>query len=296
MNILNVSLKIRETMNLWNKFWFSEKVNRILCLLRIAVGLLLLLKITGIYGFFKVVNFGLATPKMHFTSKSSYFLDEFAGSYQVFNWLPIPSFEQYVFIENVLIISTVFFVIGLFTKIAGPLTAILFLYFFMLSQFFFLHNSFAMAIVLLILAFSPSSDHYSLDAYFKSKKRKNRVVLPIRLIQVLVIIIYAFGAINKLTPGWFNGHVLEVLYVNGMMSGLATKVVLSFFSFKILSLMTIIVQIFLPIGLWVKKTRNFAIIVGILFHLSLLVMMEITNFSFLMIVLLLSFIDFDAKK
>lgn len=233
---------------------------------------------------------------MHFTSESSYFLDEFAGLYQGFSWLPVPSFEQYVFIEHILIIATILFIIGLFTRVVGPLTFILFLYIFMLSQFFFLHNSFGMAIVLLILGFSSSGNHYSLDAYFKTKKQENKVVLPIRLIQVLVTILYVFSAINKLNPGWFNGHVLEALYLNGVMSGPVTTVVLSFISFKILSFATIIVQIFLPIGLWIKKIRYFVIIIGILFHLSTLAMMGVTNFSLLMIVLLLSFIEFDDEK
>ncbi|NIQ14477.1 MAG: HTTM domain-containing protein, partial [Candidatus Dadabacteria bacterium] len=192
----------------WNNFWFEERSRQTLCLMRIFIGLTFLYK-QIIFNNLLVKGIVVEFPQHSIKSQEDFYFDVFRNPIPGFEWLPYPTLAQYHMIEDLMFILTIFFVVGLFVRIVGPLIAITYLYFFMLSQFVYYHHIMNFAVVFLILGFSNCSDHYSLDSLIKKiKKVPRRKILPIRLFQVFISIIYFFSFIQKLKGGWLTGDIM----------------------------------------------------------------------------------------
>ena len=295
----------------WNKFWFDSDSSQSLCLLRVFFVTIFLMKLLGISNMQYIEKLYLDFPLHYFKSIQHYYLDQDAFRMPIrgLEWLPAPSFETYNRIEDVLLITTIFFVIGLYTRINGTITATIYLYFFLLSQFTYRHHVMNLVIVLLILGFSRCYDHYSLDRFIKRKREKTnfvepkeRCVLPLRLVQVFLSIIYFFSFIQKLHPHWITGDITLLFYQQGSVSGYFSdfldfifhKYNLIEFShsfWKFLGTFTVFAEGFLSFGLWILRFRRFAIFIGMILHLGIGFTVSIETFSLQMIVLYIAFIN-----
>jgi hypothetical protein len=155
-----------------------------------------------------------------------------------------------------------------------------------------------------ILAFSPCADRFSLDAYFR--KRSNSVMrhnssaytMPFLLIWTLIGLIYFFPGFWKL---WSNGldwcftdNVRNQMYHKwfelGDWSSLL-RIDLYPILYKSIGIFTLIFELFfIPLFLN-KRTRIFAIFMGISFHFGTLIFMNI--FFVVLIWTYLSFINWN---
>lgn len=162
-------------------------------------------------------------------------------------------------------------------------------------------------IVLLILGFSNCSDHYSIDAFIHKKKGVKRKILPIRLIQVFISIVYFFSFIQKINYPWFSGDII-ILYLNqGSIKGDFVNLVNSVFSTEFLSplkiyfwrslgVFTLFSESLLAFGLWIPRIRRFTILIGLLLHLGIDLTMGVATFSMQMMVLYIVFITPESYQ
>lgn len=119
--------------------------------------------------------------------------------------------------------------------------------------------------------------------------------LPIRLVQLQFCLIYLCTAWEKANGrDWWNGSALYyVTRLDDLFGNIPFPMLL--FSYiplvKVLGVSVLIYEMSLPIALWIKELRPYAIIAGILFHCALCWTMVLFLFHPLMLVGLLSFVE-----
>lgn len=278
----------------WNKFWFEKVSARNLALIRIFLGISLLLKITDYTGIYRFFNLGQKFNIHYFNQESQYFLDHFRMPYSLFEWLPVPSFEIFNTIENIILILAVLFTVGLFTRFVGPVLAVLYGYVFFLSQLFYHHHIFLLVIALFIVGFSKSAEFYSIDSFIKKRRgrveKTNTSILPYRLIQVQLTFLYAGSLANKLNEGWFSGDVFKIV-VDNISDGPIAELFLKGMNPIIGSWIIIIAIGVVLFGLWIPKLRNLALYCGVLLHLMIDATMNVNSYSYTVLALYVAFID-----
>ena len=118
----------------------------------------------------------------------------------------------------------------------------------------------------------------------------------LRLIQIEMTAIYASTALCK-TQGasWWNGTA--VWFVSRLSDDYGRLVPSSFFDLPWTSAIatwgTLLIESLLPIALWIRPIRNYAILAGLMLHLGIELSMNLFLFQWIMMLGLLSFLDFD---
>jgi len=285
-------------INRWNKFWFEEKSRESLCLLRIFFGTIFFFKLTGFHNLQNIEEMGFRFPKHNFSILRNFYFDGFRNPLPGLDWLPVPDFYQYQFIEELLLVASVFFVIGLFTRFFGIFISLTYTYFFLLSQFSYYHHKFQFITVLLILGFSTCNQYYSIDSLIFKKDRKKRKILPIRLVQVFLTIVYGFSFIQKLNYPWISGDIMLMFLDQGSIKGNFHDIVISVLPGGLISELfwrslgpfTLFAEGLLTFGLWIPRLRRFTLLIGVLLHTGIDLTMAVSSFSFQMMASYIVFI------
>jgi hypothetical protein len=174
------------------------------------------------------------------------------------------------------------------------------------------HPDAALAIFLLLLAFSPSGLCLSVDSYCKRLKGRNKhptnasgvtaqvdnAYWPLLLTQILLSLIYLSAGLCKLRVGglhWLNGYTLQtcllqdaVRFQNSYGFWLAQQHELSI----ALSLIIVIFECFFFLTVIWKTVRPFILLAGVGLHIGIFMTMSAPFFQLL--VLYAVFIDFDC--
>jgi hypothetical protein len=282
----------------WNLFWFEKRSRESLCLLRLFMGFVLFLMLTGCYGLWRINRLRMEFPDFWFSSPEFYFLD--GGSRfpaPGFAWLPAPSFALYQSLIIVLFLLSILITVGLFTRYVAPLLALLLTYWFLLSEFFYSHHLFTFLLTFLVLGCSRCWERFSLDAYLAGNPSPPpRKIMPLRQLQIIVSIIYLFGTVfSKYNHGWFSGQFMESMQETGMLTGVLAPPLLSAVPLQFFSIATVVIETSLIFALWIPRWRRVAIFAGVLLHLGIDVMMDAGTFSYQMMVLYIAFITPEAK-
>ena len=173
-----------------------------------------------------------------------------------------------------------------------------------------LHHTEALyCIVFVLLALSPSGRCYSLDAWLGRRRRPKRwgpdaptdtATWALRLMQCLLGIAYLSAGSGKLLDGglyWVNGETLQQIvltdYVRfGMPAGL--WLVQSFWLSVAGAAMTIVVETFFFVAVFVTRARKYVLAAGAALHLAIYFTMAAPFFTWM--VLYVVFVDFEALR
>ncbi len=277
----------------WNRFWFETGLIQNLALVRIFFAIALLTRVTGATGIWRWDELTAELPKKGLWPSTQ--MIEFGGwvfRYDWFAWLPLPSIEWCHRFEWILMILTVLIIVGAFTRIVLPLAALILTYFFMISPWNFYHHMLVYVIVLWILTFSPCHRHYSFDAIRMDpiKRFEPTTVLPLRLIQTLICLIYLFTFLWKANLGWVTGDIMRLFELAGAFKGEIGKEFSTYVPHQTQSLGTIVLELALPLCLPFEKTRRIIILFGIGLHLMIDATMNVNSYSYQMMALYVVFI------
>lgn len=118
----------------------------------------------------------------------------------------------------------------------------------------------------------------------------------LRLIQIEMTAIYASTALSKIQGNtWWDGSALW--YVSKMRDNYGRLIPGEFFdlpwSSPLATWGTLLVECSLPIALWIRPLRNYAVLGGIALHLGIEISMNLFLFQWVMILGLLAFVDLD---
>jgi len=207
--------------------------------------------------------------------------------------------------------------LGLFTRLSCSALLLLQGYIFFADQMNFRNHPYLFLLVLFLLLFSPADDALSLKSILRALKNRRPVIASLlgsqqpltfqRLIQVQVCIVYLYAAFQKLNVGYLSGAVVEHYMRDEFLRGRAGKILEAVLSestlfslmdilysgqtFIAISLLSLILEFCLPLALWFRKTRPFALILGTGFHIGLYVAMDVLSFSLAMSAAYLLFLE-----
>jgi hypothetical protein len=227
--------------------------------------------------------------------------NRYSSSFLLYKNIP---FVQ-ISIGGIFFISSLFVLVGFHTRLwLGVLACTMVLVYYFLGFVVGVeplthHHTYLLCIATVFLSFTPCGRSLSLDRYLLVKKSmKKGIPIPQEkgalwatyLIGLQISSIYIWSTYSKLIPGFISGERMEQIFKFYLCNFDFTES--AYFSqvMFILAISTIVLELFLAIGLWFTRIHALVMPVGIIFHLILFYFLPVSTFSLTMILLYLVFI------
>ena len=272
----------------WNRFFYEEVDLTICGIMRVAFSSLLL------------VNIILWAPDLNVwfgehgavdLSSSRLLIDP--DTWTIFQFLPRESWVLW-FCYGLLLVHTTGLLTGFHSRVQAAGV------FFWLAMFqhrnliIFDGEDYLFRMLAFLFIFLPAGEFLSLDRKRGiARGSATGPVWPLRLVQIQMTLIYVSTAIEKLkSEDWLNGSAIYYVSRLDDVFGRFPVPDLVFESMSTMRIMTwcvLALEVAIPVGLWIKRTRLSALIAAALLHLSIDYAMNLFLFEWIMIVGLLSF-------
>lgn len=282
----------------WDRFWFAPEPVDTRCLLRFYLGLVAVLRLTGMHGLWQPFTWTLGAPA-HRYSDETFHRGPFALPWPWLEGMPPPPLWVHHTLETAMLLLAVCFMLGVAARLTGPLLAAGWLFFIGLTQLNYHHHLWVLALAIGVVGLSRCDERFSLPAWFRGAAAAPpppRTRLPRRLLQALVVIIYAFTFLAKCNEGWLHGDVLRALHAADMIKGPFAPLVVDLLGFRLLSWFTLFAESSIPLALCVPRLRGAAIALGLALHLGIDAMMPVYTFSYTMLTLYIAFVEPAAGR
>lgn len=200
------------------------------------------------------------------------------------SWLPPLPGDLVPLVIGIWLVSGVLFTMGWRTRVSGILLSCALLTTLLGDQQLYSNHLYLALTLTALLTVGDAGAALSADA--RRRGERPRVpAWPVLLLRAQVTIVYGFAAIAKLNLAFVSGAVLNAQLGWGSIlpfpDALRRWEVLSF-----LALLSILIEAFLALALWFRRTRRAGIIVGVAFHTAIVLGMdptaELIVFSILM--------------
>ncbi len=221
-----------------------------------------------------------------------YLQPQYFFSYYGFEWVkPMGEFTYLIFLLCGL--STLFIAVGFKYRIAIITFFISFTYIELMDKTTYLNHYYFISALSFLMIFLPANVYFSVDAHRNTKLSFKYVpAWTINSIKLFIILVYFYAGLAKLNSDWLLkalplkiwlpskfdipvlGHFLSLEWVQ--------------FSF---SWIGVGYDLAIPFLLLYKKTRNFAFVLVVIFHILTRVLFPIGMFPYIMIVSTLIFFD-----
>lgn len=228
---------------------------------------------------------------------SHYVRPEFFFSYPLFDWVkPLSGWRLYAHFD-LLALAAACIVLGLYTRVAAAVFAVLFWWWFLSDQTHYLNHFYLISLVATLLVFVPTERALSLDA--RQRPHSDGQSVPawaLWLVRFQIGVPYFFGSIAKLNADWFAGEPMR-MWLRGMkdvplLGPVRTEEwVVQFFVWSGLLFDLLVV----PALLW-KRTRLLAFVASIVFHATNAVIFDIGVFPWLMMAATTVFFEPDWPR
>jgi hypothetical protein len=161
------------------------------------------------------------------------------------------------------------------------------------------HHTYLLCMTTVLLSLTPCGRSFSVDRLLLVRKslRNNLPVPPesgalwaTYLIGLQISSIYFWSTYSKLVPGFMSGERMEQIFKYYYCSFDFIDSSLFAPAMFLLAVATIILELFLALGLWFARIHVLVLPAGIIFHLILFYTLPVSTFSFTMILLYLVFI------
>lgn len=133
----------------------------------------------------------------------------------------------------------------------------------------------------------------------ETEPRRSGPIWPIRLIQLQLTVLYGVNAVAKTTPEYLDGSVIAALsakpnFMVDLTDGTLTLGPLAV-PVALLAVGTVLTEYVLAIGFWLPRCRWATAVLGVVFHVSLLFVIEIFMLNLVSVFLYLAFLlPFEA--
>lgn len=215
-----------------------------------------------------------------------YYLDPiFHFKYFGFEWVePLSPMGMNVLFAAMAILC-VLIAVGLFYRVAMALFFLAFTYAFLLEQARYLNHYYLICLVSLLMVFLPANGAYSLDAVMRPRRRRRHTpAWTIWLLRVQLGIVYFYGGIAKLNWDWLQAKPIGDWLATRpdttpIIGALFTQEWVGY-SFAYGGLLFDLLVV--PCLLW-RKSRAYAFVAAVLFHVTNAKLFHIGVFPWLMI-------------
>ncbi len=252
---------------------------RALALLRVLVGPVVLLHLR---------------PFLADASAGRIYRDTFHEPYAT--WYPELPRALYVALLWVGVAAAVAMTIGLATRLSTAVTAGVVVYNLFLSTTHVHNNRAYLAIVLVVLAMAPCGRELSVDAWLRRRRGlpplpPDAPAWPLLLLRFEASVVYGASGLSKLVdPDWFGGTVtwhrvvrVRDQVVASPLPGWAVDLLTDRSFHTYAAKVIVLTEVLLAVGLWWRPTRDAAVWVAVLFHVTIQLTARVEVFSYLAI-------------
>ena len=293
------------SLSSWRTWLFAPIDGAIFGLLRLFFGLSAVCKFTGMTSPLPRLvkgGFELGLPLHRYTS--NHFTPGVLGN--DVGLLP-PTLQTYRDVETAALVVAVFVVLGLGSRVSTLVFSACCWWLLLVDPAGFKHNLFALAVFGVLIAVSPCGDRFSVDAWLLRRLRGPRVarlqcVFWLRLVQVQIAIIYLFSTAVKLNEGWATGHLLgggrDKTAARAVDAGLELLVPLITWRpfYALASWVTVAVEAFLIVGFFPRRTRAWALFLGVCLHTGIDLGVDVGSYSLTMFAVYVAFLSPAARQ
>ncbi len=221
-----------------------------------------------------------------------YVQPKFHFSYYGFEWVPkLGEFTYLLF--AICFISAFAVTVGFKYRIAIITFFLSFTYIELLDKTTYLNHYYFVSVLSFLMIFLPANTSFSIDSYYSNKKYQTVPHWCIDSIKLLLGIVYFYAGIAKLNSDWLlRAQPLKIWLPSKYDLPLIGESLMQqeWFHFA-MSWAGMLYDISIPFLLLYKRTRWFAFIVVVIFHVFTRILFPIGMFPFIMIVSTLIFFE-----
>lgn len=226
-----------------------------------------------------------------------YIQPDFHFSYYGFEWIkPLGSYTYILFI--ICGLAAIFIALGFKYRIAIIIFFLSFTYIELMDKTTYLNHYYFISMMSFLMIFLPLNASFSIDAYFKKKSYRLVPNWTIDAIKVMLTIVYLYAGLAKINSDWLlkamplkiwlpSKYDLPLLGENLMHQ--------NWFHYA-MSWSGMLYDLLIPFLLIYKRTRIFAFILVVFFHVFTRVLFPIGMFPYVMIISTLIFFDSNFHK
>lgn len=215
-----------------------------------------------------------------------------------FHWVsPLGSLAMYC-IYTLLLIAALCIVLGLYYRIAIFTFFILFLYTELIDVTHYLNHYYLVSLLCFLMLFVPAHRSFSLDVYRSPNIRLTTIPRWMILIfQLQISIVYVYAGLAKIHPEWLlHAQPMKIWLARHADIPLVGQLLTQNWVAYLFSWVGMFYDLSIPFFLLWNKTRKYAYITVVLFHLLTWSLFFIGIFPFLMIFITLIFFPPLAHK
>lgn len=223
-----------------------------------------------------------------------YIQPKFFFSYYGFEWIkPLGNYTYLIFV--ICALSAVFVALGHKYKIAMITFFLSFTYIELMDKTTYLNHYYFISALSFLMIFLPANTYFSLDAFWNPKKAFQHVpVWTINCIKLLLGIVYFYAGLAKLNSDWLvKAMPLKIWLPSKFDTPLLGDLLSQEWVQYAFSWVGAGYDLAIPFLLLYRKTRTFAFVLVVIFHLLTRVLFPIGMFPYIMIISTLIF--FDAR-
>ena len=226
-----------------------------------------------------------------------YIEPDFHFSYFGFEWVkPLGNFTYILFI--ICGLATIFIALGFKYRIAIITFFLSFTYIELMDKTIYLNHYYFISMMSFLMIFLPLNASFSLDSYLQKKSYNLVPNWTIDVIKIMLTIVYLYAGLAKINSDW-------LLKAMPLKIWLPSKYDLPFLGENLMqqnwfhyamSWSGMFYDLLIPFLLFYKRTRIFAFILVVFFHVFTRVLFPIGMFPYVMIISTLIFFDSNFHK
>jgi hypothetical protein len=254
-----------------------------LAFFRLAFGFMMLFSLIRFAGYGWIADFYIK-PQFHFT-------------YYGFEWVkPLGVYTYLLFL--ICGISALFVAIGYQYKTAIISFFLSFTYIELMDKTTYLNHYYFITVVTFILIFLPANTYFSVDAYRNPKKGFQKIPRwTIDILKLLLGIVYFYAGLAKLNSDWLlKAMPLKIWLPNNSNLPIIGTLLNENWVHFAFSWTGMLYDLSIPFLLLYKRTRTFAFVLVVVFHILTKILFPIGVFPYVMIVSSLLFFDSSFHK
>jgi hypothetical protein len=230
--------------------------------------------------------------------QSIYINPSFHFSYYGFDWIPYPSSGIIWLLFGLMIVGSISILLGFFYRIGTILFFLAFTYVELLEKANYLNHYYFVSLIALLLIFIPANRYFSLDARFNICQERSECSLwEIRILQFQIAIVYFFAGIAKLEADWlFQAQPLKYWLHTANHWPIIGQILKQDWMAYFFSWFGLIYDLTIVFFLLNQKTRKFAYLTVILFHITTWTLFPIGVFPWVMMGATLIFFSGDFHR
>lgn len=213
--------------------------------------------------------------------KKNFIDPQFTFSHIGMEWLqPLPGYGMYFYFATMGFLG-IFVMLGWKYRLTLSAFTILWTITYLMQKTSYNNHYYMLILVCLIMIFLPAETYASIDA--KKKPEIKSLSMPKWCSMVMIFqiaIVYFFATVSKFYPDWLDGTFTKNLLVNKSPYPIIQEIFNQKWFYIFIAYSGIAFDLFIiPMLLW-KKTRTFAFIASLIFHLFNAITLQIGIFPF----------------